>query len=63
MHDLSPGLEQLLATDRPTPYLALDPAVAGERYRALAAAVPVAALSGSPCLAEDPAPLALSATP
>jgi lysophospholipase L1-like esterase len=25
-------------------------------YRALAAAVPVAALSGSPCLAEDPAP-------
>jgi len=32
-------------------------------YRALAAAVPVAALSGSPCLAEDPATLALSATP
>ncbi len=31
-------------------------------YRALAAAVPVAALSGSPCLAEDPATLALSAT-
>ncbi|MEU9819753.1 type III PLP-dependent enzyme [Pseudonocardia alni] len=35
---LSPGLERLLATDRPTPYLALDPSVAGERYRALAAA-------------------------
>jgi lysophospholipase L1-like esterase len=32
-------------------------------YRALAAAVPTAALSGSPCLAEDPATLALSATP
>ena len=32
-------------------------------YRALAAAVPVAALSGSPCLAEDPATLASSATP
>ena len=31
-------------------------------YRALAAAVPVAALSGSPCLAGDPATLALSAT-
>ncbi|HVD28217.1 MAG TPA: GDSL-type esterase/lipase family protein [Mycobacteriales bacterium] len=31
-------------------------------YRALAAAVPMAALSGSPCLAEDPATLALSAT-
>jgi lysophospholipase L1-like esterase len=31
-------------------------------YRALAAAVPVAALSGSPCLAEDPATLASSAT-
>jgi lysophospholipase L1-like esterase len=32
-------------------------------YRALAAAVPVAALSGSPCLAEDPAALAVSAAP
>jgi hypothetical protein len=32
-------------------------------YRALAAAVPVAALSGSPCLAKDPATLALNATP
>jgi len=32
-------------------------------YRALAAAVPVTALSGSPCLAEDPATLASSATP
>ncbi|WP_224388258.1 type III PLP-dependent enzyme [Pseudonocardia sp. ICBG1293] len=35
---LSPGLEQLLATDRPTPYLALDPAVVRERYRTLARA-------------------------
>ncbi|MEJ8280698.1 type III PLP-dependent enzyme [Pseudonocardia spirodelae] len=35
---LSPGLEKLLATDRPTPYLALDPQVVRERYRALTAA-------------------------
>lgn len=35
---LSPGLETLLARARPTPYLALDPQVVRERYRALAAA-------------------------
>jgi len=32
-------------------------------YRALAGAVPVAALSGSPCLADDPAALAVDAAP
>lgn len=35
---LSPGLEKVLAEDRPTPFLALDPQVVRERYRELAAA-------------------------
>lgn len=35
---LSPGLEKVLAQDRPTPYLALDPQVVRQRYRDMAAA-------------------------
>ena len=35
---LSPGLEKVLAEDRPTPFLALDPQVVRERYRELAGA-------------------------
>lgn len=35
---LSPGLEKILARPRPTPYLALDPQVVRDRYRALAGA-------------------------
>ncbi|ANY10393.1 ornithine decarboxylase [Pseudonocardia sp. HH130630-07] len=35
---MSPGLESILARPRPTPFLALDPGVARERYRALRAA-------------------------
>lgn len=35
---LSPGLEKVLAEDRPTPFLALDPQVMRERYRELAGA-------------------------
>jgi ornithine decarboxylase len=42
--DLSPALERFLAgTERATPFLALDPAVAAERYRSLTDALPDAA--------------------
>ncbi|MFP5021294.1 type III PLP-dependent enzyme [Pseudonocardia phyllosphaerae] len=43
---VAPGLETLLERerDRPTPYLALDPGVVRERYRALRAAFPSARL-------------------